>query len=210
MSIFGTVPQTITPNNKTATTGYVVDKLDPVNVTSPVTIGTKIFNYAFYTSPLLENGQHTITVTAVSVDTNSGFFFDYLEYIQLPNTTTALSSSTPSPTGIATPGSTIFVTPEAQSSSVTTPQHAATNAVHRKSHSELSIILPATLVPIVFLLLIVATLMYYRRRRRQPKPTSLNQQYSDRAPFDAFTEYPARPPQRRKRMFLSRSCPSHL
>lgn len=206
----------------TAITSYAVDELDPVNVTSPIT-HTILYNYKFYTSPLLANVQHTITFTTVSVDSNADFFFDYLEYIQLPNTTTTLSSSTPTstsasssttvlssstPMSIPTSSTALLMQPGAQSSPVTAPQPPPTpmsKAVQQKSTNELPVILPAVIVPIVLVVFVLAALIYCLRQRPR-KPTRLSSQNSEFASVDAFTEYPIRAsPQRRKCMYLSRS-----
>lgn len=188
----------------TAITSYAVDELDPVNVASLIT-HTTLYNYKFYTSPLLANEQHTITLTTVSVDSNAEFFFDYLEFVQLPNATTALSSSTL--TSLLTSSSALSMTPGAQSLPFTTPQSAPTpvsKAVQQKSTNELSVILPAVIVPVVLVSFVLAALIYCLRQRPR-KPTRLSSHNSEYASVDAFTEYPTRPfPQRRKCMYPSR------
>lgn len=206
----------------TAITSYAVDELDPVNVTSPITHIT-LYNYKFYTSPLLANGPHTITFTTVSVNSNADFFFDYLEYIQLPNTNTTPSSSTPastsasssstalsSSTSMNTPTSstTLLMPSGAQSSPVTTLQPVPipmSETTQQKSTNELPVILPAVIVPVVLVSFVLAALIYCLRQRPR-KPTRLSSHNLEFASVDAFTEYPTRAsPQRHKCMYPSRS-----
>ena len=176
VSIFGSVPLLANPYNMTATSSYVLDDLDPINFTAPV-YHTDQFHQNFYTSPLVLVGQHTITATAVSVNSEAVFWLDYIQYIPAPDTTTSSAG-------------TVTIT--------TTQSPSAASDVVQSHGNKLSVILPATLVPIFVLLVVVTVLVCLTHRRKKAKAPT----YPD--PPNAYSVHFSEP-RRRKREILF--CP---
>ena len=76
--MFGTVAPTRS-DGKLAITSYNLDNAAAVTVQSPST-PVVIYDYQFYNASSLNDGDHTLIVTGVAVDSETEFWFDYLEY----------------------------------------------------------------------------------------------------------------------------------
>lgn len=154
----------------TATSSYVVDHSNPVNFTAPIS-SSVLYNQQWYASPPLDDGQHTITVKAVSVNSDAVFWFDYLEYVGSldPNTTSqSLTPGTSNSALLSVESKSSFSTaPPAASSSYTTQQDSDT-ASGGPSKSAIKI-LTAVLVPLSVILAAVVVLLVYCGRRRKAR-----------------------------------------
>lgn len=102
IAIFGTVPIS-PPDGRTSVITYALDDSTPVNISGPVT-NTILYEHPFYSSPPLDYGQHTLTVTGAAVDSNTTFWFDYLEYTPLSTTANTAVASPNSSSAVNQPG----------------------------------------------------------------------------------------------------------
>lgn len=101
--MFGTVPPAPF-DGKITTTSYNLDDSEAVIVNSPSSL-VIMYGYQFYSASPLKDTNHTITVTFTSVaaETQTEFWFDYLEYVSggesaLQSSEPAQTSSAPIPT----------------------------------------------------------------------------------------------------------------
>ncbi|KAI0789777.1 hypothetical protein C8Q75DRAFT_806929 [Abortiporus biennis] len=92
ITFFGTITGSPSPGSIPSTSSFSLDGSSAVLVTVPQPIDT-VYRHAFYVSPKLEDGEHTLIVTAINTDTDDMMWFDYFEY--LPS---SLSSTPPAPT----------------------------------------------------------------------------------------------------------------
>lgn len=204
VSIFGTVPELSNSYNMTATSSYILDDLAPINFTAPI-YNADQYHQNFYTSPIVVAGQHTVTVTSISVSSDAVFWFDYLEYLSPSNATSTAQAQTISTSSSLTSSTLATV---ATSSTLSTPfpstDGGSGQSVHSHGDSKLSTILPATLVPSFLFLLVLTLLVCVAHRRKEEKVST----YA--APPDAFTEYPmhSSAPRRRKCKKKNRCTPS--
>lgn len=157
IAVFGTaVPQN---SNLTPFILCTIDDATGVNITLPQP-ATKLFKQAFYTSPPLADGTHTLLVTAGGLDgATHKFWFDYLAY---------------------TPGA------ASTSSSVGTASGAAETGAAASHHSSSNarVVVPAVLVPLIVLALLGALLFFFLRQRslRRRAPSSVHRESKDTIP----------------------------
>lgn len=162
ISIHGTVGQT-PPDGTTSVTTYMLDGSTPFNVTAPVTPGP-IYGYAFYTSPALEDGVHTLTVSTAAVDVPTTFWFDYLEYTPSLSGTSVAGAGSSSVSFASTSASTI---PMSTMMAPTKTPDASPTRMGTSHPIRASTILLATLIPLLVLLLLLIGLVIWLRRRRR-------------------------------------------
>ncbi|KAI0789764.1 hypothetical protein C8Q75DRAFT_806917 [Abortiporus biennis] len=127
---FGTIPGSPPSGSVPITSSFSLDGLSAVLVTVPKPLET-IYRHAFYVSPELEDGEHTLVITVINTDPNDQMWFDYFEY----------SPSTPSIAAASTPYS-IVSTPKpvlpSSSSTATPPNLTPPNTLSGTSSSSVS------------------------------------------------------------------------
>ncbi|KAI0789787.1 hypothetical protein C8Q75DRAFT_733573 [Abortiporus biennis] len=80
ITVFGTVSGSPSPGSIPSTSSFSIDGSSPVFVTVPQP-ADPIYRHAYYVSPKLEDGEHTIIVTATNTDISDILWFDYFEYV---------------------------------------------------------------------------------------------------------------------------------
>ncbi|EKM50819.1 uncharacterized protein PHACADRAFT_213681 [Phanerochaete carnosa HHB-10118-sp] len=160
VTFYGTVPGA--PTGSPSTSSFMVDNGEKVLVMTPQP-ADPMYQYAYFASGPLEDGMHTLVVTAVNTDQEDMLWFDYLEYALISAADTGaggggLSSPAPSLSGSSTPSL----------SSPTSPTNLALSGTTHKA-SNLRTILPAVIVPAAALLLLLGVLFFLWRRRQQSR-----------------------------------------
>ena len=77
ISVFGTIPRA--SSEAKVTLEFSIDNDNSTQIKVPST-DAAIYLHQFYTSPILRQGEHTLTVIAAYLSPNSTFWFDYLAY----------------------------------------------------------------------------------------------------------------------------------
>ncbi|KAF7790962.1 hypothetical protein EIP86_001921 [Pleurotus ostreatoroseus] len=123
-------------------------------------------NFTFFSVNSLSPGPHTL---AVNITTVADYYFDYIAYQPLPDTTSPPSTDTANGslssafTGSSETPMSSFAFPSASTSPLSIPDQATST----KSHSNLAIILPAALSSALVLLL-VGFGWWWKRRHSRP------------------------------------------
>ncbi|EKM50822.1 uncharacterized protein PHACADRAFT_188294 [Phanerochaete carnosa HHB-10118-sp] len=167
ITFFGTV-SVPSPGVELSVSSFVMDSDTPneVLVTAPLPTET-MYHHAWYTSPPLRDGPHTLVVTALNTNANDIIWFDYLEYV--PSEASPVSPVSPSPPSSATITSTGSVGGPVLQTSAPSNSSATPSALPIATHkaADLGTILPAALVPATVLSLLLGVFFLRCRRRRE-------------------------------------------